>query len=220
MNSAGIRRGIGLVSVLALMVVSGVLSGWPGHSQAAPEAELPQVPATTVATMDVGFIFKNHKAFTDQMKVLEQRAQAFQRNQAGTEAQLQLLKGRMEQSADKAEKEKLEAEFARQGAEYQLFVRTNQRDLLEAEAKIYYETYLLLEAETKKYCRSRGIQVVLKAGREPIKADDRNSVMQGLNRPIVFSDAPDITDDIVKVLDLAAEAKSAAAAKGNKDSTP
>jgi hypothetical protein len=208
MNSAWTRRGMVALAVLVVMGLWGGLSErWFGQTLAAPEVEQPRGPASTIALLDVAYIFKNHKPFNDEMKVLEQKAVAFQQNMKDTEAQLQLLKSRMEQTTDKAEKEKLEAELAKKGTDYQLFVRTNQRDVFEAEAKIYYETYTLLQEETKKYCRARGILVVLKTSRDPIKADDRSSVMQGLARPVVFSDAPEISEDILKALDAAAATK-------------
>jgi hypothetical protein len=212
MNNAWTWRGSVALAVLFLVGPGGGHSTlWPGSALAAPEGEQPRGPATTIALMDIAYIFKNHKSFNDQMKVLEQRAQAFQQTMQATEAQLNLLKSRMEQATDKAEKEKLEAELAKQGTDFQLFVRTNQRDVQDVEAKIYYDTYVLLQEETKKYCRSRGIHVVLKFNRDPIKAEDRNSVMQGLARPIVFSDAPDISEDLLKALDVAAEANAAKA---------
>ncbi|MFN0019283.1 MAG: OmpH family outer membrane protein [Pirellulaceae bacterium] len=201
--------------MMALAVLAGIYLGgglserWIGQTLAAPETTQPKAPPTSLALLDVAYIFKNHKVFDDQMKDLAQKALAFQQTMKATEAQLQLLKSRMEQVTDKAEKEKLEADLAKQVAEFQLLVRTNQRDFQEVEAKIYYETYLMLQEETKKYCRARGIHVVLKTIREPIKADDRNSVMQGLARPIIFSDAPDISDDLLKALDAAAETKAA-----------
>ena len=218
MNSAWTRRGI-VVAVVALVWMSGGLSErWFGQTLAAPESEQPKVPATTLAMMDIAYIFKNHKpekrvllwleVFNDEMKVLEQRAQAVQQSMANTQAQLNLLKARMEQTEDKVEKEKLEIELATQGTEFQLATRKSQTEVVEAEAKLYYETYLRLQEETKKYCRTRGIHVVLKFARDPIKPSDRKSVMEGLARPIIFSDAPDISEDILKAMDLTATAKS------------
>jgi Skp family chaperone for outer membrane proteins len=209
MNSAWTRRGIVVMAAAALVWMSGGLSErWFGQTLAAPEGEQPKVPATTVAMMDIGYIFKTHKAFVGDMKVLEQEAKAFQQSMQATDAQLKLLKARMEQTEDKAEKGKLEATLATQGTEFQLSVRKTQQDISDREARLYYETYMLLQEETKKYCRARGIHVVLKTNRDPIKASDRRSVMEGLARPIIFSDAPDISDDILKAMDLAATAKA------------
>ena len=210
MNSAWTRRGILAMAVTALAWTSGGLSErWFGQTLGAPEAERPKAPATTVAMMDIAYIFKTHKAFVGDMKVLEQEAQVFQQSMQATNAQLQLLKARMEQTEDKVEKEKLEATLATQGTEYQLSVRKTQQDISDREARLYYEAYMLLQEETKKYCRARGIHVVLKTNRDPIKASDRRSVMEGLARPIIFSDAPDISDDILKAMDSAATAKGA-----------
>jgi Skp family chaperone for outer membrane proteins len=210
MNSAWTRRGIVLTAVVAFAWMSGGISErWFGQTLAAPEGEQPKVPATTVAMMDIAYIFKNHKAFNKDMKALEQEASAFQQHMQATDAQLKLLKARMEQTEDKAEKEKLEATLATQGTEFQLSVRKTQTQIAEREARLYYEAYMLLQEETKKYSQSRGIHVVLKFNRDPINPSDRKSVMEGLARPIIFSDAPDISEDILKAMDLAANAKAA-----------
>ena len=217
MNSAWTRCGLLIAAVAAVIWMSGGFSErWLGQTLAAPEGEEPKVPATTLAMMDVGYIFKNHKAFNNDMKVLEQEASTFQQHMQATDAQLKLLKARMEQTEDKAEKEKLEATLATQGTEFQLSVRKAQLDISDREARLYYETYSMLQEETKKYSRSRGIHVVLKFARDQIKPSDRRSVMEGLARPVIFSDAPDISDDILKAMDSAAAAK---ASRGKTDET-
>ena len=209
MNSSWTRRRIVLTAVVALVWMSGGLSErWFGQTLAAPEGEQPKVPATTVAMMDIAYIFKNHKAFNKDMKALEQEASTFQQHMQATDAQLKLLKARMEQTEDKAEKEKLEATLATQGAEFNVSVRKATQQMSETEARLYYETYMLLQEETKKYSRSRGIHVVLKFNRDPINPSDRKSVMEGLARPVIFSDAPDISEDILKAMDSAATAKA------------
>lgn len=201
--------------VFSLAIVLSIL-GLSGAVLAVSEGESPQVSATTLAFIDVAFVFKNHKAFNDQMAALGQRAQAVQQQHSANEAQLNLLKARADQATDKAEKQKLETELARQFADHQVSLRSSQRELIDLEARLYYETYMLLQEETKKYCRARGIQVAMRSTRDAIKADDRNSVMQGLNRAIIYSDAPDISDDILKVMNVAAEARSAKAKDESK----
>jgi Skp family chaperone for outer membrane proteins len=213
MTSGWKQRTMIVTAAAVLIGIGGTLSSRFAATFAAPETEVPKVPATTVAVMDIAYIFKNHKAFKDEMTGLEQKGQAFQQNMAATQAQLQLLKARMEQTEDKAEKEKLEVELASQSTDFQISVRKAQQDISDKEASLYYETYTLLQEETKKYCRSKGIHMVLKTMRDPIKPNDRKSIMEGLNRPIVFSDAPDISEDILKVLDAAAQVKAAARAK-------
>ena len=65
-----------------------------------------------------------------------------------------------------------------------------------------------IQEETKKYSRSRGIHVVLQLNRDPIKASDRKSAIEGVAHSVVFSDAPDISDDILKAMDAAAEVRA------------
>jgi len=183
---------------------------WPGRLLAA-EADQAKSPATTMALIDVAYIFKNHKAFLNRMKALEQKGQVIQQTMKVTEARLQAMKERLEKATDKNEKKQLEAELAKQGTDHQLSTRSLQSEVLEEEARIYFETYSVLQAESKKYCRARGIVIVFKFDREAINVDDRKSVMTGLARPIIFSDAPDISEEILKAMDAAAESTEAKA---------
>ena len=210
MNSTWTRRGILVAAVVALVWMSGGLSErWFGQTLAAPEGEQPKVPATTVAMMDIAYIFKNHKDFNKDMKALEQEANTFQQNMQATDARLQLLLARVKQTEDKTEKEKLEDTLAAQATEFQVSVRKTQQDISDREARLYYGAYMLLQEQTKKYCRARGIHVVLKFNRDPVTPSDRKSVTEGLAHPVVFSDAPDISDDILKAMDAAATVKGA-----------
>jgi len=211
MKSAGKQRIVWVAVFLGALFVAPFAA-----IAAAPETETPKSPATTMALIDVAYIFKNHKGFNAEMKTFEQRAQNLQQSAQATEAALKQLKTQMEQTEDKVEKEKLEAELARQATEFQLSARKAQQQMGESEAKIYYDTYMLLQQEVTKHCRAHGIHVVLKFQREAIKANDRRSVMEGLARPIVFSDAPDISDDILKVLNAAAEVKTAQGKTGEQ----
>lgn len=211
MTSGWKHRTTIMTAVAVLLGIGGGLSSRFAATIAAPETEVPKVPATTVAVMDIAYIFKNHKSFLDEMKVLEQKTQTVRQNVATTDAQLQLLKARMEQTVDKAAKEKLQVELATQGTEFQLSVRKMQEEVAETESKIYYDTYMVMQEETKKYCRSKGIHVVLKTSRDAINGNDRKSVMEGLSRAIVFSDAPDISEDILKAMDAAVQVKAAKA---------
>jgi Skp family chaperone for outer membrane proteins len=212
MNNALTRRGIVLAMVQTVLWLSGILSEQSfGQTLDTPEAEEPKLPATTLALMDVAYIFKNHKRFNEQMKEIQRDALDVQQKIAATNAQLELLKGRLSQTTDESEKEKLEVELATQTTQHQIYTRKLQLESQKAEATLYYETYMLLQVETKKYCRSRGIHVVLKSTRDEIKRDDRNSIMQGLARPIVFSDAPDISDDVLKAMAASAEVNAAKA---------
>src|SRR5262245_58427475 len=89
------KRALKEWTVWTATAVGLMFSGLFAATLAAPETETPKTPATTMAMLDVAYVFKNHKGFNAEMKVFEQKAQALQQWAAATEAQLKLLKTRL-----------------------------------------------------------------------------------------------------------------------------
>ena len=151
-----------------------------------------------MAVIDIAYIFKNHVRFNAQMKQLESEAQEFQGWMAEREKALQALKeGIKEFKVGTPEFQKHEEKLAKEGTQYQLDVRRRQQEVLQREASIYYDAYADLEKTVALVAQRNKIGIVLKFNREPIKRDDRNSVMQGLNRPVVYHTGLDITNYIL-----------------------
>ena len=214
MNSTWTTRGVVTLALfVGISLVAGPTQQWSSQILAAPAADQAKSQTPMISVIDITYIFKNHKVFVARMKALERKTQLNQENMKIKEAKLQAMKERLEKVTDKTENKVLEGELAQQAMEHQLSTRRLQSELSEEEARAYYETYSLLQEETTKYCRARGIVITLKFDRESIKPDDRKSVIAGLGRHIVFSDAPDITDDILKAMDSAAETREAKAEK-------
>jgi len=202
-------RAVAMSAALVIGWLAGGFGEWQGRSQAAPVFDGPK-PAPAVAFIDVGFIFKRHKRFNAVMQVLQTKMQACAQNTAAADAQVKILQARFEQTTDKVEKDKLEEQLAKLTTETQLASKVAQRDLGEEEAKNYYDTYMQIQHATKKYCQAHGIRAVFRFSRDPMKPDDRNSVMQGLNKAVVYlDDGSDITDDILKAIEVEIEAKPA-----------
>ena len=209
MTKSWFARAAVVAAVLILGWLAGGFVGWQGRSQAAPVVDRPQL-AAVVSFIDVAYIFKGHKRFKAAMQVLQTKMQGYQQNMAATEAQVKLLQGRVEQTTDKVEKDKLEEQLAKLTTETQLAAKVAQRDLQEEEARLYYDTYMQMQQVTKRYCQAHGIRAVFRITRDAMSADDRNSVLTGINRAVVYcEDGSDITDDILKAMEPENEAKPA-----------
>jgi len=52
----------------------------------------------------------------------------------------------------------------------------------------------------QRICRERDIGLVIRATTEQIDPKDRGSVLQAVNRPVVYSAAPDLTADVIAAL--------------------
>ena len=166
-----------------------------------PKSTAPAPNGTNVAVIDIAHIFKNHVRFNSQMKALELEAQEFQGWMQGREKELQAMKeGLKDFKAGTPEFQKAEEKLANEGTKYQLEVRRRQQEVFQREAGIYYDSYAELETTVAQFAHRNNIGIVLKFNREPIKRDDRNSVMQGLARPVVYHYGLDISHLILPEL--------------------
>jgi Skp family chaperone for outer membrane proteins len=164
----------------------------------------PQVPApvgTSVVVIDIAFIFKNHVRFNARMNEIKTDIEAFE---AQIKSEQQALATRGEQLKQYApssqEYRNLETEIAKAGADMQVKVGMKRKDFLEREARVYYEVYQEIYQTVAVFCQRNSIRLVLRFNGDDMKPDDRASVLQGVNRAVVFQQNLDITTDILKLL--------------------
>jgi len=77
----------------------------------------------------------------------------------------------------------------------------NRKEALSAEAKVYFDTYQRMNEIVTRICKARSIGLVIRATVDPIDGADRQSILQGVNRPVVYSNVPDLTDEVIAELD-------------------
>ena len=72
---------------------------------------------------------------------------------------------------------------------------------LSAETKLYAETYQRLDEIVTRICKARNIGLVIRANLDSADISDRSSLLQGVNKPVVHSAVPDLTDEVIAKLD-------------------
>ena len=68
----------------------------------------------------------------------------------------------------------------------QVETQLKKKEFLEDEARVYFETYGRVEQVIRAYASRNGIGLVLRFSREKMNENDRNSVLAGVNRAVVF----------------------------------
>lgn len=173
--------------VVLLLLFSSAASAW---AQAQP--------TTPVAVVDIGHIFKNYPRFTQAMESVKSQAKTtdaklVQRRDA-IQAKLETLKSYKSESV---EYKSLEKEIAHLQAELEADRALKRKELLEKEAKIYYIVYNEIQQQVKTFADTHGIGLVLRFSTEQMEPTNRTSVMQGVNRPVVYQRNLNITYDVL-----------------------
>ncbi len=161
-----------------------------------------------VALIDISYVFKNHTVFTQRTEEIKQEVKDYE---AQMNEQRKVLTdkraGLQNFKVGSPDYEKLEADIANQIAQLEVAANQKRRDILEREAKIYFETYQEVQSSIAAFCTKHGIGLVLRYDSEPIDAADRASVLRGVNRAVVYQDRIDITREILAAVNTPRQAR-------------
>jgi len=176
-----------------------------------PPAAAPTAPAgpatagTSVAVIDIAYIFKNHVRFNRQMNDMKGDIEAFDasiRNEQQEFAKKREALTSYNPASDQYKK--AEEELAHLKSNLDIKVAVKRREFLEQEAKVYYGIYREIEEAVASFALKHRIQLVLRFSGDEMKPDDRASVLQGVNKPVVFQNQLDITMHILNQLNAGA----------------
>jgi Skp family chaperone for outer membrane proteins len=161
-----------------------------------------------MALLDVSRVFKNHarfKGMMEDMKADVERAEA----QVKTEREAigKLAERLQEFRKGTPDYNQMEAELAKRQADLSVQVQLQKNEFLRREAKIYNAVYQELWQATDYFAKQHRIDMVLRFNSEPVDVERPDSVLQFINKPVVWYDSGlDITEAILQELNRNAPA--------------
>ena len=173
----------------------------PQRPAAPPAAAAPVAPtaasaATHVAVIDVGYIFKNHARFKQAMDKINGMMEQIKGFNPGT-----------------PEFKKLESEIAKAQGDFNVDAQLQKKEFMDREAKVYLSVYTEVEKAVEQFAREHRIAIVHRFDGDPVDNSDRNQILRGITKPIVYLEPGiDITPDVLKMLNTPAVATQPAAA--------
>jgi Skp family chaperone for outer membrane proteins len=163
-------------------------------SFAGPSALAQSQKGTGVVVIDIKYIFENHARFKQQMEVMKRDAEEFQGYVRNEEKALRDKSEKLKEwKAGSKEYKELEEQIAQQASKLQVDTALKRKEFLEREAKAFFNTYNEICDRVGRFAEENGISLVLRFNSETINAEDRGSVMQGVNRAVVYQRNLDIT---------------------------
>lgn len=154
-----------------------------------------------VAVVDMGKIFRDHIAFKGQITALQKEVESFkltiQADRVKIQTESEALAAIPKSSPNFRTKE---AEIAKMAADMQLGHNMKNRDFMEKEAKVYYQTYVQILTTIQDFCRRSNVSLVVRFTGDQIDPNNRASVLAGVNNVVVFQNRKDITGEIIKII--------------------
>jgi Skp family chaperone for outer membrane proteins len=99
---------------------------------------------------------------------------------------------------------KADEELAHLKSDFQIRVQAKKREFLEQEARVYFGIYREVEDAVASFAQRNRIGLVLRYTSDEMKPEDRASVLQGVNKPVVWQDRLDITQQVLAQLNAGA----------------
>lgn len=165
--------------------------------------------AGLVAVLDVARVFKENPQFDARMKQIKSEAD-------GLKAQITQQQNAIKQEAQQLaqyeagsdERNRMEAELEQKQAALRTKARQAEADLLNREAKIYYDTYQQMQSVVTSIAEQHGISLVLRFDSEEIDPTNRAEVIKGVNRAVVVHRRLDLTNLVIQNMGATADASS------------
>ena len=186
----------------SLVSLCGLNTAWgqapPPSRPAAPAAAAATPSGTNVAVIDIALIFKHHDRFNAAMGDIKKDIEQFEAYVKDEQKKLKARADELQQfNAGSPDYRTKEAELARLQSELQVQIGLKRKDFLEQEARVYFRVYKEIEGSVAVFAQRYRIGLVLRFNSDEMKEDDRASVLQGVNRAVVWHGSLDITPQII-----------------------
>jgi Skp family chaperone for outer membrane proteins len=189
-------------TVIALALANGAAAQQGVGAAAAPRPAVTAAPSaptgTNVAVIDVALIFKKHNRFNAAMQDIKKDIEDFDTFVRGEQTKMKGLAEQLQTfKQGSLEYKQKEEEIARLTSEMQVKIGLKRKEFLEQEARVYYHVYREIEQSVQNFAIRNRIGLVMRYNGDDMKEDDRASVLQGVNRAVVFQQNLDITQFIL-----------------------
>ena len=180
-----------------LFMNSSVQAQAQGSRGAAPRV----AGGTSVAVIDINHIFKHNQRFKQRMDDIKRDIENFEAKLASERTRITSDTERLKSlPAGGDDYRRLETELATAHTNLQLETGRKRKEILEREAKVYYNAYKEIEGHVGRFALRNGIGLVLRFSSEDMDPTKRESVLQGVNRGVVYQYNLNITQLILNDL--------------------
>lgn len=152
-----------------------------------------------VAVLDVAKVFKENRDFESRMQSLKASANQMKASiQQKQEAIKQEAAGLQQYEVGSPDRNQFESELVQKQAKLRAEASQAEGELLNQEARVYYDTYQQMQSILSSLSNEYGISLVLRHDSESIDSSNRKEVIQGVNRAIVYQQGIDLTQLVIE----------------------
>ena len=161
----------------------------------------PRPSGTNVAVIDIGQVFDQHPQFQTQMQNLKKQVEDLDAFLRSEQQRMVKMRDDLQSYAPGSPNYKAkEEEMAHLQSDLQVKMALQRKEFVEKEARVYFDTYNEVYQLVSEVSDRNGIGLVLRFNSEEMKPEDRGSVLNGVNKAVVFQRNLNITKFVVEEL--------------------
>lgn len=155
-----------------------------------------------IAVVDVARILKDHPGIKAQVEKVEQDLKNYDAQLSGKRDELKQAVEQLKTfNPGTPEYTDHEEKVAQMESRLRLDMNRKRKELVDAEARIYFENYQMISDTVQKIAEHNRIDLVLRYNGEEMELAKQESVIRGVMKNIVYrSDRLDMTDAVMQVL--------------------
>ncbi|MCO6454447.1 MAG: OmpH family outer membrane protein [Pirellulaceae bacterium] len=193
----------------AVLVIAGIAASLVSQVLLAQTAA-PRAAGTSVVVIDVAEVFERHVRFKARMEDIKRDIETFEAELRNEQKQLNAVREELQNYKPGTDAYKrVEERMAAMAADAQVKMQLKRKEFLEQEAKVYFNAYQEVLAAVSQFADRNGISLVLRFNGKEMDPSQRESVLQGVNRAVVFQRNLNITDYIIERLNAGVPQESA-----------
>ena len=193
-----------LLAVSAIGVLwAGTLFGQGGVAPVRPAAPAPARSAggPNVALLDVSYLFEKLPHFKAYMKEITDDAQKAQDDVKREEQEIKKLAESAEAVRGTPRFKAIEEEITKRRGDLAVKIELQRRNFQQRQAKLYLTVYKEVQDQAAMVCSQYGYDIVLRFNGDPVDAENPQSVLTFINRPVVwYAEQRDITPFVLKAI--------------------
>ena len=149
--------------------------------------------AGRVAILDVAKVFKDNESFDAKVNAIKNEAEKLKVQITAEQDRIKAEVMKLRDMEAGAQRNQMEADLEQQHTRLRTTTRQNEAELLNREARVYFETYREMQSVVEAMAKEYGLSLVLRFDSESIDPNNRNEVIKGVNRAVVFHRQLDLT---------------------------
>jgi Skp family chaperone for outer membrane proteins len=186
-----------LIRALQPALVSLVLTACAASMTFAQEkpADLP------IAVVNLDQVFNGYKKHADRLAPVREGLKEFDESVQVRQVELETAANQLRRATPGTpEHIRLQGQAIKLQNDLRIFVEQERQKLQKREASVLVATHRDVNEQIKKFCKDRGLKLVLRQYNPPEDNQPLQQILNSLNRDVIYQDGLDITEEVIKAL--------------------